>query len=95
MMILGWFAFGPRPRITRATALGSLLFPLLWLIYTLIRGAIWKWYPYPFLDVATHGYPRVTVNAVVVTLVLGAVAALFAVGDRKLPAAPTPRVRRS
>jgi hypothetical protein len=43
MMILGWLAFGPRPRITRTTILGSLLFPLLWIIYTLIRGAIWKW----------------------------------------------------
>lgn len=95
MMILGWLAFGPRPRIIRATILGSLLFPLLWIIYTLIRGAIWKWYPYPFLDVSTHGYLRVAINAVLVTVVLGAVAALFAVGDRKLPAAPTARARRS
>lgn len=95
MMILGWLAFGPRPRITRTTILGSLLFPLLWIIYTLVRGAIWKWYPYPFLDVPTHGYLRVAVNAVLVTAVLGAVAALIATGDRALPAAPTARGQRS
>jgi hypothetical protein len=95
MMVLGWLAFGPRPRITRATLLRSLLFPLLWIVYTLIRGAIWKWYPYPFLDVPTHGYARIAVNAALVTVVLGAVAGLIAVGDHRLPAAPTSRTRRS
>jgi hypothetical protein len=53
-----------------------------------VRGAIWKWYPYPFLDVRTHGYARVAVNALLVTAVLGGVAALFALGDRHLPPAP-------
>jgi hypothetical protein len=88
MMVVGWLAFGPRPRITTGTVLWSLLFPALWMVYTLVRGAIWKWYPYPFLDVTTHGYARVTVNAILVTLVLAAVAALFALGDRWLPPAP-------
>ena len=58
MMVAGWFAFGPRPRAGRLTVLWSLLFPVLWLAYTLVRGAIWKWYPYPFLDVTSHGYAR-------------------------------------
>jgi hypothetical protein len=88
MMIAGWLAFGPRPRIGRHTLAWSLLFPVLWLGYTLVRGAIWHWYPYPFLDVASHGYARVVINALLVTVVLGAVAALFAAGDRWLPAAP-------
>jgi hypothetical protein len=95
MMITGWLAFGPRPRITGTTIVGSLLFPLLWIVYTLIRGAIWKWYPYPFLDVASHGYGRVALNAVSVTVVLAAVAALIAVGDRRVPAAPVARAQRS
>ncbi len=94
MMVVGWLAFGPRPRISRTTVLGSLLFPLLWIIYTLIRGAIWRWYPYPFLDVATHGYARVAVNAGLVTVVLAVVATLYAFGDRALPAAPTPEPGR-
>ena len=77
-----------RPRIGWQTVLWSLLFPVLWLAYTLVRGAIWKWYPYPFLDVPAHGYAGVAVNCVLVTLVLGVVAALFAAGDRLLPAVP-------
>lgn len=90
LMVLGWLLFGPRPRIERATVLRSLLFPVLWLGYTLVRGAIWKWYPYPFLDVPTHGYPRVLLNSVGVTVVFALLAALFGWGDRWLRPAPGP-----
>lgn len=88
MMLVGWLVFGPRPRIDVATVLWSLLYPALWMVYTMVRGAIWKWYPYPFVDVTTHGYVRVAANAVSVVVVLGVVAALFALGDRWLPPAP-------
>jgi hypothetical protein len=54
----------------------------------LVRGAIWRWYPYPFVDVTTHGYGQVALNALGVVVVLGMVAAMFAAGDRKLPAKP-------
>jgi hypothetical protein len=30
-----------------------------------VRGASEDWYPYPFVDVARHGYERVLVNAVI------------------------------
>ena len=93
MMILGWVVFGPRPRITRVTVLRSLVFPVLWLTYTLIRGAIWKWYPYPFLDVPSLGYGPVLLNAVIATIVLAGVAGLYTLGDRRLPA--TPRTRHN
>ncbi len=91
LMVAGWLLFGPRPRIDRRAIGWSLLFPVLWFAYTLVRGAIWGWYPYPFVDVTTHGYARVVVNALLVTVVLGIVAALFALGDAKLPAAPRAR----
>jgi hypothetical protein len=82
LMVLGWVLFGPRPRIDRRVWLCSLVFPAAWLAYTLVRGAIWSWYPYPFLDVLSHGYLRVAANSVAVLLVLLAVAAVFALGDR-------------
>ena len=88
MMVLGWLLFGPRPRIDRRVLWWSLAFPILWFGYTLVRGAISPWYPYPFVDAHTQGYPRVLVNALLVTLVLGAVSALFWCGDRKLRRAP-------
>ena len=88
MMVVGWLAFGPRPRIDRSTVLRSLWFPVLWFTYTLFRGAIWGWYPYPFLDVPPLGYTRVLINAVVATVVLAGVAGLYTFGDRRLPASP-------
>ncbi|MGI9004902.1 MAG: Pr6Pr family membrane protein [Streptosporangiaceae bacterium] len=87
-MVIGWLVFGPRPRITGRTVGWALAFPVLWLVYSLARGAIWPWYPYPFLDVSTHGYGQVAVNALLVTAVFAVLAAIFAAGDRWLPAAP-------
>jgi cytochrome bd-type quinol oxidase subunit 2 len=93
LVVVGWLAFGPRPRIDRRTLVLSLLLPLAWFAYTLVRGAIWHWYPYPFLDVPSHGYFRVIVNAILVTAVLAAVAGLLGWGDHRL--SPRPRRNRS
>jgi hypothetical protein len=84
MVVLGWFLFGPRPRIERRTVVWSLAFPVLWTIYTLIRGAAVHWYPYPFVDADTLGYGKVAVNAVLVVVLLAAVSGAFAYGDRRL-----------
>ena len=84
-IVLGWLLFGPRPRIELRIVGLALGWPLAWLWYTLVRGAIWHWYPYPFLHVPTHGYLRVIVNSVLVTIVLALVATLFYQLDRRLP----------
>ncbi len=91
LMVLGWLLFGPRPRIDARTVWLSLLFPFAWLAYTLVRGAIWDWYPYPFLDVTAHGYARVALNSLGVVVVFAALAVLFAFGDQKLPQAASSR----
>jgi len=85
MMVLGWLAFGPRPRIEARTVGLALLFPVAWIIYTLIHGASSSWYPYPFVDVTTHGYARVILNGALVLVVLAIVTTLFWLGDRRLP----------
>jgi hypothetical protein len=86
MMALGWLLFGPRPRIEVRTIALAMLWPVAWIVYILIYGAITKWYPYPFLDVTTHGYGRVIVNNVAVVAVLFVVTGLYWLGDRRLPA---------
>jgi hypothetical protein len=60
------------------------------IIYSTVLAAIWRWYPYPFLAVPSHGYGTVALNAVLVTVVLAVVAGAFAAGDRWLPPAPRP-----
>lgn len=37
-----------RPTVTETAT--WLVFPALWLVYTMVRGPIAEWYPYPFLD---------------------------------------------
>ena len=70
LTVVGWLVFGPRGRAQTATALYALLFPALYLVFTLVRGPMVDFYPYPFLDVTLHGYGSVLLNS------LG-VAALF------------------
>lgn len=88
LMVLGWLLFGPRPRVAGRVVLWSLAWPLAWFGYTMVAGAVSKWYPYPFVDVATQGYARVIANAALVTALFAAVAGLFLLGDRRLRAAP-------
>lgn len=85
---LGWLLFGPRPRITAATVGWSLLWPFAWVVYTLARGAVTDWYPYPFVDAGELGYPRTLLNCLGVTALVLVVAGLYAVADRVLPPAP-------
>jgi hypothetical protein len=85
MMVVGWLLFGPRPRIDRRTIALALLWPAAWVVYILVYGAITNWYPYPFLDVITHGYGRVIANAAAVVAVLFVVTAVYWLGDQRLP----------
>ncbi len=90
MMVVGWLLFGPRSRIERRTVTLAMLFPVAWFTYILIYGRITKWYPYPFVDVITHGYGRVAINAVLVVAVLLVVTGLYWFGDRHLRSTETP-----
>ena len=90
LLVAGWLLFGPRPRLGWATLGWSTVYPLVWVAFTLIRGNVVNWYPYPFIDVTTHGYARVTLNVALVAVLLLALGAVFGWLDRKLPRAPVP-----
>ncbi|MGH8775679.1 MAG: Pr6Pr family membrane protein [Jiangellaceae bacterium] len=88
LVLVGWLAFGPRPRIDMRTIAVSILLPVAWLAYTLVHGAVSDWYPYPFVDMAEHGYGRVLLNCLGVAVVYLVCCALAHLADRKLPPAP-------
>ena len=69
LCIIGWLWFGPRRQTTRNVAWYTLIFLLAWGTFTLIRGAINGFYPYPFMDPSTNGYLRVTVNLTIIAAV--------------------------
>ena len=86
LILVGWLVFGPRGLVTRSDVWAFLVVPVGWLVYTLIRGEIVDWYPYPFLDVDLHGYGVALLNCagVAVLMLLLAFGAMWL--DRKLPA---------
>ncbi|OXM72169.1 MULTISPECIES: Pr6Pr family membrane protein [Amycolatopsis] len=72
--VLGWLLFGPRGAVTSRIIGWSAVYPLAWVAFTLVRGAIDGFYPYPFIDVTALGYPRVAVNCLVIAVLFVALA---------------------
>jgi hypothetical protein len=78
--LIVFIAAGPRRLITWPIIGWSLVLPVVWVIFALIRGQFIGAYPYPFLDVATKGLASVLsfvgvllVVAVILALVLWAI----------------------
>jgi hypothetical protein len=92
--VLGWLLLGPRGRVDRTTVAAGLLWPLLWFGYTLVHGAISGWYPYHFIDVDDLGYPQSLLNALLVTLLLGAVLSAIWMVDQRANSLTGRGVRR-
>ena len=79
LAVAGWLAAGPRGQTSARIAWLTPLYPLCWLAFTLIRGAVIGWYPYPFIDVTQLGYAKTILNCVWVALLfLGLAAAATA-----------------
>lgn len=73
LYVLFWLlACRRRRRLPWSSAAVWLLWPAIYLAYTLVRGALTGWFPYPFLDPGTNGYGRVA--AMVFALLLAFVA---------------------
>lgn len=91
-LVTDWALALPRWRIPFDRALVWISFPAAYIVYTLIRGAIIDWYPYPFVDVGENGYPAVVVATLVIgAAMIGAIWALaWTTGLRAAPAAPEP-----
>jgi hypothetical protein len=83
VLLLDWLCFPPWPSRAEGgrgwPALAWLAFPLLYLTYSLSRGAAVDWYPYPFLD-PRHpgGYGRVALYCAVLTVLMALLALVIA-----------------
>ena len=91
LAIFGWLIFGPRGQTSWRVAWLSALYPFFWLAFTLIRGAIIHWYPYPFIDVTTLGYAKAILNCFWLSLLfLGLAAGATTLDARLRPQSPEP-----
>jgi hypothetical protein len=84
-MLLDWLLAPGRSPIVSRDLWKVLVFPIVWVVYTLIRGPLVVdtvngysfWYPYPFLNPNTsaNGYLSVAFYVVLIALVISATAA--------------------
>ncbi len=85
MAVAGWIMFGPRGITSALVAKLTVIYPLAYMLFTVIRGPLASnWYPYPFADVATLGYVRVLINALWVGLLFVAIAGTATAVDKRL-----------
>jgi hypothetical protein len=83
--LIGWLLFGPRPRIGWAAMALGFIWPILWIVYTFVHGAVTGWYPYPFLDVTTIGFADSVRNSAVVLAIGIVLAVVLTLLDRYVP----------
>lgn len=60
--VIYWVIFGDKVHLNIRNAFNWLLYPLIYAVYALIRGAVSGKYPYYFIDVSTLGYGVVLRN---------------------------------
>ena len=63
LFLIYWWRYVPKGML-RFKHIGAwVIYPLVYFAYVLLRGHLLGQYQYPFIDVATLGYPQVFVNA--------------------------------
>ncbi|WP_405492370.1 Pr6Pr family membrane protein [Nocardia sp. NBC_00511] len=82
VMVADWLLVPVALGVTVRLVAALLVYPVAYGIYSLIRGPVVDWYPYPFLDPRTQGYGSLAVGLVflVAAFVVLAIAVVF-LGD--------------
>lgn len=81
VLVADWLVVPVRLRITPRLIGGWLSYPLVYGAYTLIRGPLADWYPYPFLDPRQQGYVSLALGLIILTGVFALLAvAVVALG---------------
>jgi hypothetical protein len=66
VIAVDWLLDPPPVAIPLPRSLLWVVYPLGWIAYTMVRGALVGWYPYPFLDPAPGGYGPVATTTLVI-----------------------------
>jgi hypothetical protein len=70
LFILFWLLFIPIEQLKWKNAFSWIIYPIVYMTFAIIHGAITKFYPYPFIDVNALGYNKALVNAGGILLVI-------------------------
>ena len=70
LFIIFWLIFVPIEQLKWKNAFPWLIYPIIYMSYAIIFGAVTEFYPYPFVDVNKLGYNKALINAGAVLLVI-------------------------
>lgn len=77
LFIAFWLLIVPKGRLDWKNVLAWLLYPLIYLVFILLRGIPSSFYPYPFIDVEKIGYSKTFINSSGMLLAFLAISILF------------------
>ena len=81
--ILYWVLLAPKYDIKLTDPFKWLVYPIIYVVCALLRGAFVNWYPYWFVDVTQFGYPKALTHSALVLLAFLIIGFIFA-GTAKL-----------
>ncbi len=84
VVVIDWLVAPPRHSLSPRLLGVAVLFPLLYLAYSLIRGAFINWYAYPFINPANGGYSTVLLTCLIIAVAFVATTLLLMVLGNKL-----------
>ncbi|HEY5406898.1 MAG TPA: Pr6Pr family membrane protein [Ginsengibacter sp.] len=82
LFIAFWLLFVAKGKLLWKSVLAWLLYPLIYLVFVLLRGIPSSFYPYPFIDVDKIGYYQTAINSSGMLLAFLAVSILFLIANR-------------
>ena len=82
LFLFYWLYYTPKKGLSYSLAYKQLVYPALYLLFTLVRGAFTGIYPYFFVDVSKLGYKSVTISSVTITMVFVLLALMLIAGSR-------------
>jgi hypothetical protein len=68
LFVIYWFVYTDKKSLQWKHIFPWLIYPFVYIIYTLSRGSFAHFYPYPFLNVDELGYQSVLINCIWVSL---------------------------
>jgi hypothetical protein len=81
-VVVDWCIDPPSTTITRADVGRWLILPIVYLAYTMVRGAFVHWYPYPFMNADVLGYGVIPYLLAIIVFTLLVSWVLVALGRR-------------
>jgi hypothetical protein len=83
IFLIFWIFYVDKSHLRYKSALKWLIYPLIYVIFTVIRGYFINRYPYPFIDVIQLGYPTAILNAAIIIFIFWLLSLFFIFIGRK------------